>query len=232
MLKIFYSLRKNPFTDNDDYYAQVYTKGPLDEDALRERMLAEAGGTTLTYEAIIAACQLREDTIIAALLEGYTVNTNTARYRLSIKGVFAAITDYFDPRRHRAQIKITAGKRLKKAVKQARMQKVAARDQEPRPLDYYDHGSETRNISITPFSGATLHGFRLKVDLAQPDEGIFFVAADRSATRVTQVMDNSPRRLIFMVPELAPGDYTLQIRARFGADLRTGVLFDTLTVAG
>jgi len=58
-----------------------------------------------------------------------------------------------------------------------------------------------------------LTGHRLKVDPADQQQGVFFVAAsDGAETRATMMMRNKPADLMFMVPALASGDYEIEVR--------------------
>ena len=55
-------------------------------------------------------------------------------------------------------------------------------------------------------------GHRLKVDAADAQQGVFFIAADGAETRATMMMRNKPADLMFMVPALASGDYEIEVR--------------------
>jgi hypothetical protein len=64
-------------------------------------------------------------------------------------------------------------------------------------------------------------------------QGIFFVAADGTATRVASVAWNGVTKHIFLVPALTAGEYALQVRASFNSngDVRVGELVDRLMVS-
>ena len=97
-------------------------------------------------------------------------------------------------------------------------------------LEYTDVNSGERNGVLTPGGMGRLVGHRLKFDPADVNQGVFFVAAG-GEVRVDVVGKNLPGELMFMVPALPAGDYTLQVRAAFaGDDVRTSALEATLTV--
>ena len=113
------------------------------------------------------------------------------------------------------------------------MQKRESKKRQPTPLDFIDINSGKRNQLLTPGGMAMLHGFRLKFDPSQTEQGIFLIANDGSHHRVDIVGNNRPAKLIFMIPEdLTPGQYTLEVRTilRFCHDLRKGVLKSKLVV--
>jgi hypothetical protein len=72
----------------------------------------------------------------------------------------------------------------------------------------------------------------LGFDPADPEQGIFFLAADNGATRVSIVGKNTAAELMFLVPAtLVPGDYSLELRTTMGNHvIRTGRLATTLAV--
>jgi hypothetical protein len=103
----------------------------------------------------------------------------------------------------------------------------------PNPIKYSDLISGTSDDQLTPGGAGRLLGHRLQFEEANPEQGVFFVGTDGGATRIELAIRNMPKELIFVVPSLPPGEYTLQVRAttRSGEDLRTGALDQTLTVA-
>jgi len=63
-------------------------------------------------------------------------------------------------------------------------------------------------------------------------QGVFFLAEDGTEVQAEVVGKNMPGELIFLVPALAVGAYTLEVRATFNgtAELRTGALEARLAV--
>ena len=101
-------------------------------------------------------------------------------------------------------------------------------------LEYVDVSSGESNAALTPGGQGRLVGKLLKFDLDDPAQGIFFVAADGSETRVESVAWNGSSKHIFLVPALSAGEYELQVRAVWnsaGDDVRSGALLEPLTVA-
>ena len=166
------------------------------------------------------------------VLEGVNVNTPSANYRASIKGIFDGQADDYDPSRHQVKAVASPGRRYRKAIRdRAQVVKQEAVRPRPNPLEYADINSGERNSVLTPGGMGRLVGHRLKFDPADANQGIFFTAAAGEA-RVQMLARNKPGELIFMVPALPAADYTLEVRAAFGEDdIRTGALEATLTVS-
>lgn len=228
-MAIHYSLHENKLKGGDTYMALVRSIGTLDQDALMARM--ERRGTTLTLEDVMASLQLATEIIVEALLEGYNVVTPTANFSASIKGVFADLDDSFDPSRHSLEAKVNVGATLREAFGGATVEKTESITYAPKPSTFTDYATELKNSTATPGNGARVRGNRLKFDPADPAQGLFFVATDGTETAVTQIMTNKPSELVFLVPTLPAGDYTLVVRALFHKDVRSGTLKYTLTVA-
>ncbi len=85
---------------------------------------------------------------------------------------------------------------------------------------------------LTPGGMGRLYGARLKFDPSDPRQGIFFIAADKTETRAGCAAENVPQQLIFLIPPLLAGTYTLEVRnlAEDSLALRRGSLGYALTV--
>lgn len=205
----------------------------------------QAGLADVVQHMLRDDCPLDQATIETALkyffsairdmvLEGRYVTTPSANYRASIRGRFEHMDDGFDTDRHQVVAAAAPGLELRRAVRtQARVERQETVKPQPLPLLYSDVQSGELNGALTPGAPGLLRGHRLSHDPADPEQGIFFRAADGSVTRVETIIRNKPREVAFMVPALAPGEYTLEVRARIkdGSELRTGVLAAPLTVA-
>ena len=230
-MPIRYALHPNKLTGNpDDYMAIVHFTRSVDEAAVIERMIQQ--GSTITKADILAVLQAHHQTIISLVLEGFKVVTFTAIYGASIKGIFKREWDSYNANRHRLEPQVSAGAGLRQAVhRQGRAAKLESVTPSPHPVEYTDVNSGSRDDRVTSGGMARLSGYRLKFDPSDPEQGIFFVAAGGTTTRVEVVAQNKPRHLIFMVPAgLSPGPYALVVRATFKGKLRQGELLASLTV--
>jgi hypothetical protein len=167
------------------------------------------------------------------VLEGINVNTPLVNVHLSIQGTFGDSTERFDPRRHRVVVKVTPGKRLRRAVRQrARVERMVTARPAPCIYRYFDFNSGTTDTVLTAGGLGQVLGFHLKFDPHDPRQGIFFVGEDRRAIPCSVAAENSPKRLIFQVPDLPAGSYSLEVRATAddSDDVRAGTLGKRLTV--
>lgn len=168
------------------------------------------------------------------LLDGKNVVTPIAVFRSAIQGLFTDEQDSYDPSRHSVRATIAPGARLRRTMRLfAQVNKIHGVAPAPAPKRYHDVESGQDNSALTPGGQGRVLGLHLAFDAADPRQGVFFLAADGTATRAGRPARNMPGELIFVVPALAPGTYTLEVRSVLNGDgrLRAGKLLDPLTVA-
>jgi len=183
-------------------------------------------GSTVTRADILAVLEDYHATITRLVLDGYKVTTPTANYGAGIQGHFAGWQDSYSPDRHRLRATVSTGANLRRAMaRQGRTQKLETVKPCPKLLEFFDYSSGSPDRLLTPGGMARLTGHRLKFDPADPEQGVFFTTGDGQASRVEVVAQNKPGELLFQIPAgLSPGDYTVEVRAAFGHEVRSGRL--------
>lgn len=239
-MPIKYALFENNLTtDPNDHAAQVQISATIGPDEIAD-IMAQQGSTT-TKADILAVLEDAEQAVVTALKQGNRVHLGgLGDFFPRVVGVFISAADTFDPARHRVDVAVNPGVRVRSEVKaQATVEKVDAVPPEPTLLEYVDLGSGTTNQTITPGNIGTINGSRLQYNTAQADEGIFYLPTGGGAAinvPDANVQKNKPGQLVYLTPPAGlgfpPGTYFLEVRARVdgGVQLRTGRLDDTLTV--
>jgi len=231
-MTVQYVLYENYLTSNpEDYCARVQPSGSADEEIIIERMVER--GSTVTRADIVSVLTDYFSTIESLVLDGYNVNTPIANFSVSIKGIFSGLGDGYDQARHQISPVVNPGSRLRNTVRnRAQVTKKETLLPKPNPIEYIDVSTTTRNSLLTPGGFGKLSGHRLKFDPNDLAQGIFFLTADGTPTRVATIGQNKPAELMFIVPALPAGEYRLEVRVAFGEiGLRTGLLDTTLTVS-
>ncbi len=229
-----YALFDNPLTsDPTDFMAVVQNQDSIDLNRLVDDIVAE--GTGLTRPQALAYNEKLFQLIEHYAGIGCRVNLPVASFRASIKGVFINKDDSFDPARHSVVIHVTPGPRIRAVERTVKTAKVKGASPMPDPQDFTDAATGEKNRTATPGGIAALKGFYLRFDTEDPDQGLFFVPAANAAAavRVQQFTAIKPSELHFLVPQLAAGEYRLEVRAtiRGGKNLRRGTLADIIEVA-
>jgi len=230
-----YYVSQNRITSNtDDYMAVSVDRQRYTIEQVYEYMTRE--GSTLTKAEALAAFEEVTQGIINIVREGNTVVTPLVNIMPSISGVFDSDEDSFDPERHQVNLRMTPGVRLRKVPPSISTNKVRPRMPQPELIHYFDKATDTEDDEVSPDEGGRISGELLKFDMADPDQGIFFVnTADNSETRIDpdRMLRNMPSELLFINPQLPAGDYWLEVRSIINGNshTRTGRLLDELTVA-
>ncbi len=232
-MSISYVLSENNLTDEpNSYVARVQPTGTAELDNVIARMIER--GSTVTKADILSVLEEYYSAIESMVLEGVNVNTPLANYGASIKGIFNGATDSYDPSRHQVAGTVSPGKRYRKTIRErGQTTKREARKPTPNPVVYVDVNSGERDSLLTPGGMGQIVGHRLKLDPADPAQGIFLIAANGIEARIPTVGKNTPSELMFLIPPVLPaGEYTLQVRAAIydGEQVRNGTLSATLTV--
>ena len=232
-MSIKYSLIPNHLTsDPEDHMAIVQDQTSRTIDDIIEEIADR--GSTVTKADILSVVEEYQAVIAKFLEDGDIINTPLFRTSASISGVFDDQTDSFDRLRHYVRLNVTPGSRIGEIAEDLSVEKVAATRIEPVLEIFKDFISDTQNDTLTPGGAAEIRGSHLKVDPAEADQGVFFIASDGTETRVDTIMRNKPANLIFMVPDsLASGEYEVEVRSLLQGhtSIRSGRLKSTLVVA-
>jgi len=229
-MPIPYVLGANPFADQEGYFARMRSAGRASLDMIAERIVAR--GSTVGKADVLAVLHLLIEVCIELILEGWRVHLGgLVRLYCRIEGRFEAYDDAFDPARHTLKGTAQAGPRLDEALrKRGQLRRQESRRPSPNPQRFSDVSSGAHD-SFTPGGMGRLVGANLKFDPSAEDEGLFLIDAADQAHRLL-VGHNTPTLLIFALPDLPPGVYHLEVRARLkhATALRTARLSRPLSV--
>ena len=222
-------LKQNMSSKSVKYYARVMSYKNLGLDDIISVMKAQ--GTGVSEVDMRATLQLLFDSITASVADGYNVNLPLAKFTPAISGLFDSLVDTFDDERHSVKMNISAGPLLKEAMKGASAKKVKSNTPTPSLYIFHDVYSGLKNERITSGSIGSIIGDELKFDQGNAEEGIFFVGD--TTTRVEMIASKTERKLVFNIPPLSPGNYTIEIRRGYrktNRENRSGALPEQLVV--
>ena len=235
MLK--YCLRENLLTPApDDYMAQAADVRSYTLDEIIDLMMEK--GSTLTRADVAATLQVYGEVVSAIIKDGSAVNTPLMNTSMSISGVFDGANDSFDKKRHTVNLNITAGTLLRDAVTKVKCEKTEGVSTDPYITEVTDIVTGTVNTSLTKGGVVQLVGSRLKFDVKDTAQGIFFVPETGAPVRAAVIAENKPARLMAIIPaDLPAGTYYIEVRTKIlegnksGKTLKTGRFNKALTVA-
>jgi len=226
-MPINYYLRPNTVSSNpEEYIARIFDMGKCDLDKIIKGMLSR--GSTVSEADIIAVFNLFFTEIITEVSEGHNVNLPIVSIRPSIKGKFNGIKDVYDSSRHTLRLDFRPSLIFRESVKKVETNKIDRPTKRPMLKKYEDIHSNTINSIITPGGIGQIYGAELKFNIENDDEGIFFVAMDKTLMKVDFFSQCTKGRLEFSIPKnIVPGNYILEVRKGYGKKakiIRKGVL--------
>lgn len=238
-MSIDYKLHEYNLPSGADYRARVQHQRTLDLDDVINHMAARNSGISKAIMIVVFGEFLK--TLITLLVDGYKIETPFAVFSITIKGDFTSPDDKFDHQRHKIELNIAVGDPLKDGFAgQLRPRKRQMVLPHPIISRCTSGSAPTASNVLWPGRIATIHGTGLKFDENDPSQGIFLTPVQSSADpqpmgsplRIDDVGHNKGRKLVFVVPpDLPPGLYQLEVRARFGRHtVRTGQYSQVLIV--
>jgi hypothetical protein len=193
-------------------------------------------GSTMTSADIKAALDDMVKAVEYLVLMGYSVQLDGLGTIVpTVKGHFESARDEYEAGRHRIALNIKPVKELIKSIRsKAIMEKVRANTTTP-VIDFItDLATATENRVVTSGGEVVIEGANMVFDSTADDEGIFIVAGDDNAHKVTYLDAPSRGRMKFVMPDAFPAGTVvkLQVRSRLGSKtLRVGTSGAEVTVA-
>jgi hypothetical protein len=232
-MAIKYYLQPNAVTpDPNDQSARVITTKVHDVESITKQMLRR--GSTITEADILAVLKVFFEVVADEVADGNNVNLPLVNIRPSITGVFTSITDSFDASRHLKRATVSGGVLLQQKMSAATVEKVLQPQTAPALVQFLDVNTKNTNSIVTPNGIGQIVGEELKFNPANVAEGIFFVTTAGVATKVSVIANRTEGKLMFSIPALTPGNYTLEVRKGYGTTnpiVRSGTLQDNLVVS-
>jgi hypothetical protein len=172
-------------------------------------------GTTLTRPDLLAAVRAYQEEYGYIVEEGNGFNTGLINADPNITGKFNSVTDTYDSSRHKMHYNVIFSKNIREKVGRVKMTKVQTPVTGPIIAAVRDSISGLTDGTLSAGGILDISGSRLKIFTDLPDDGVYFVASDRTEYKVSVLVENKPSRLIAMIPSLPAGVYTLEVRTHY-----------------
>lgn len=213
-----FTLRDNPLTkDNtDDCIAEVKS-GPK---TLRKEDMAKEikrTGSELKLQTILSVVSQDSEIILEALLDGNSVITDLFQITPRIIGPFDNVEAQFDPAIHHLTFDIVPTKMVREALKKVKVINNGAKGEVSRIGFVADAITRLAGGSITPGKYIRIEGERIRIAGDDALIGVFFISEDGSNTVKAEAayIQNDPKCVVALVPQLADGKYTLRIVTQY-----------------
>ncbi|WP_282035879.1 DNA-binding domain-containing protein [Saccharicrinis aurantiacus] len=208
--------------DPDDLMGVVTDNDTITTEKIVEMMAGK--GSTVTKAEALSVIEEYEYAIVNAIKQGNNVNTELFKIYPSISGVFINDEDTFTASRHAVKLNLNAGPRLASAVSDIELRKVEVKGSMPVIQKITNVKTGAVNEDFTSGQLLSIMGSHIKFDEEDAEQGVFFIAADKSETRASNVFKNKPSELLVFAPEGLSGVFTIEVRlkARRSSTLRVG----------
>ncbi len=222
MVNIFHSIKAilipNLLTeDPKDLYAKVTSERTLDIPAICKTAVTRGGAQT-TEGAMKNNVELFLQEMEYQLKDGYAVNTGYFTATPQIRGVFRDATDRYDHTRHSIYFLFGQGDILRKGLNEVQVEITGVGDSGISISKVTDVKTKSVDDRITPGRNLRIKGSKLKLEGEHPDVGVWFVnqaTQERIRVEADDVVDNNPSELVVVIPDLAPGQYALEVCSQY-----------------
>lgn len=178
------------------------------------QLVVKSGVTTKREDELITDFRLIAEKGIEMGLMGNNINYEYFTFRPGVKGVFNSPNEPFTRPKHEVTAILAAGPDLLEAMKQTNVTNMGPSQHFAQMDTIINTANGEVNLSITPSQVIEIKGVNLSVLGDNPSVGIYLqeVGADESARiKVVTLLNNEPKRLMFMVPTTVPKDKSYQI---------------------
>lgn len=195
-------------------------------------MIAEYRNVGVSKSQIMSVIEEYLEVMLLFLKSGNRVQTPLLTISPTVAGVFTDEEDTFDRERHSINLNVQLSDALQAAEAFITPQKIGADKSAPIITQVYDVASDSKNTALTVGQPIKVLGKRLKIDVTDPQQGVFFIhTGSGKETRGVVYSDNSPKKLTVTVPaKLGNGSFTIRVRTVINNKLHAAEYEEALKV--
>lgn len=222
--KIKAYLHDNPLTteNTNDMIARVMSERSLNIKDICESA-TNRGGANIPATAMQYATELFLKEMTHLLCDGYSVNTSYFTASILIKGNFESPSESFNPQKHNLIFRFNQGEKLRSELSNVEVEILGTTPFGTRITEIHDTKSGSINNLLTPNRNLKITGTKIKIAGDSDLTGIFFInIKDNNRTKVdpADIVTNYPSQLMLIIPELAPGEYIMEIATQFSPGIK------------
>jgi len=213
--KIWLRLNLLTLDVENDYVGEVSSFGhTLTNEEIAQSIVQDR--TEWRYETILSILNERDEKVIETVQNGSSFQDGVVHIAPRPTGTWIGSDHKVDPEKHKASVTITATARLREALSLVKLEVLGVKDSGAYIGLVTDVATKATDGHITANSNIIISGDKLRI--FPEDEaglGIFFIDESGVETPAAQIAQNDPKKLMALVPALAPGTYSLQIVTRY-----------------
>lgn len=216
-IKLYADLYDNALTEKEgDCTARPRINGTLYNADIARRIVEKR--TEYRPETIENILTMADEEKSIGLASGMSVVDGVGQYLPQIKGVFDKPTDPFDPTKHTLFVAYTAGKMLRKKLKETVVVTNGQATVGPVIGGLTDSSTGKDDGTFTPGMPIVVGGNNIKITGKNEANGFYFLPAAKGGepVKATVIVHNNPSQLTVMVPANLPeGDYYISVTTQY-----------------
>jgi hypothetical protein len=199
---------------SNDFIAEVSTAGAtMHNQEIAARIVAERSEFRL--ETILSILTSRDEIVRKAILQGTAVQDSNIRIAPHVSGSWLGRS--FDPQVHKLGLDLSLSAEMRTALETVGVEVLGEKESGGYIALVTDLSTDKTDGTIMPDEDLLVTGDKIKVaPEGDSSVGVFFVddnGVDHPLTR--KMLENTPKKLLFRVPALAAGTYTLKVVTRY-----------------
>lgn len=211
-------LRRNLLTKEmeNDFIAIISTAGATLHNSDIASGIVTAR-SELRFETILSVLQERDEIVRAAIAAGSAVQDGCVRIAPHVLGSWIGTAHSFNPAEHKITIDVSPSAEMRAVLETVGIEVLGEKDSGAYIGLVTDITTGKTDGTITPDEDIVVAGDKIKVmPEGEAGLGVFFVDSNGVETPVNRKLtENTPKKLIFRVPALAAGTYTLKVVTRY-----------------
>jgi hypothetical protein len=215
-VKIWLHPANLPTAEQGELIARSANEKTLDLEQICSS-LKERGGSTATYEDLVAHGEELANEIGFLLVDGFAINfCGLFRLWINVGGVWNSATERWNRNKHPITVHFQTLGRLKKAMDKVEVEVLGLAPEKRYLAKFIDIYTGDENMTISRGHIFTLEGYMINVAGTGNGEGVWFVNLS-TATRiqVTEISENRSKVIRGLIPTtLSQGQWTIEVVTR------------------
>jgi hypothetical protein len=205
-----------PTAEHGELLARSANEKTLDLEQICSS-LKERGGSTATYEDLVAHGEELANEIGFLLVDGFAINfCGLFRLWINVGGIWNSANEHWDKSKHPVTVHFQSMSRLKKAIDKVEVEVLGPAPDKRYLAKFIDGYTGEENSVISRGHTFTLEGYLIQIAGTGGGEGVWFVNPITAArVQVTELNENRSRVIRGLIPAtLDQGQWTIEIITR------------------
>jgi hypothetical protein len=177
--------------------------------------LINRGGYEGKYAELVDTVKQYNDEVAYQLCDGYAVSNGYFAVHPNIGGTFNDKNEVHDHVKHPINFRFRALKQLRELASTITVEILGVADTNGYIMEFTDVATGAVNETLTFMNQFVITGYKLKVAGDDPEAGVYFVMPGTTVSLKAGLAENTPSRLIGMIPSGPNGIYKVVVKTQF-----------------